>query len=190
MNGYDARDRAVTAAIFGLAAAAWFGWAQESPPAGWSIPLEVGSLASLVIMVGGGFLVIRHRHGPTAMADPRVRRLYHLTVAVEGVACLVGAIGLGRSGHQAYISAWVLFVVGAHFLPLARLFGRRDLLLSGLVLIIVSGVAVAVGTVRVALPTTVAGAGAGLVLATCAVLDLHRAYVTRVDTAVTGSHAG
>lgn len=190
MSKYSARDRAVTGAIFGLAAAAWFSWGQESPPAGWSIPLTVGSLASLAIMIGGGLLALRHRHGWTALADPRVRRLYHLTVMVEVVACLVGAIGLGRAGQQAYISAWVLFIVGAHFLPLARLFDRHDLLLSGLVLIIVSVVAVAVGIAGVALPSAVSGAGAGLVLAICALLDLHRTYLAGVDAAVTGSRAG
>src|SRR5215213_8575647 len=110
MNSSSARDRAVTAAIFGLAAAAWFGWAQQSPPVGWSIPLAVGSVAGLAMMAGGILLVLRRRRGPSAMADPRVRRLYNVTVAVEVVACFVGALVLGRAAHQSYIPAWVLFV--------------------------------------------------------------------------------
>lgn len=190
MSSDTARDRAVSGVIFGIAASAWFGWAQASPPTGWPVPLAVGSIASLVIVVGGVLLALRHRHGPSAMADPRVRRGYNVTVAVEVVACVAGAIVLGRIGHPAYISAWILFVVGVHFLPLGRLFARRDLLLSGTVLAVVSVAAVAAGTTGVAAPTTVAGVGAGVILAACAVLDVRRAYLTGVGAAVPESHAG
>src|SRR5215475_1314807 len=103
MKSYSARDGATSGAIFGLAGAAWFGWAQASPPVGWSIPLAVGSVACLVLMIGCGMLVHRRRQGQTAFAESRVRRLYYLTIAVEVVACLAGAIGLSRTGQQAYI---------------------------------------------------------------------------------------
>src|SRR5262245_59956716 len=103
MKTRNARDLAVTGAIYGLAGSAWFGWAQASPPAGWSIVLTVGSIASLLVMVGCGVLVLRHRHGRSAMADPRVRRGYYLTVGAETAACLVGAAGLGAAGLPAYI---------------------------------------------------------------------------------------
>jgi len=184
MKRYQARDGAVTGAICGLAGAAWFGWADQSPPAGWSIPLSGAAVASLVLMVACGLLVVRHRHGPTAMADPGVRRRYLLIVAVEVVACVVGAVVLGRAGQQVYLPAWILFVVGAHFLPLARLFGNRDLLLSGPVLMLVAAVAGGLGAAHVALPSTVAGAGGGVVLSICAGLNLRRGYLAPVDAAV------
>jgi hypothetical protein len=190
MKTHNARDSAVTGAIFGLAGAAWFGWAQASPPAGWSIGLTVGSIASLLIMVGCGLLALRHRRGQTAMADPRVRRGYNLTVAAEAVACLAGAAALGSAGRPAYIPAWVLLVVGVHFVPLARLFAGRDLLACGVVLIVVSVVAALAGHAGIAAPSTVAGGGAGLVLAACAVVNLRRAYLAPIQTAAVGGHAG
>ncbi|MEY9213032.1 hypothetical protein NI17_002770 [Thermobifida halotolerans] len=38
------RGGAMAAAVPAFSASAWFGWAQERPPAGWKIPLAVGSV--------------------------------------------------------------------------------------------------------------------------------------------------
>ena len=51
-----ARDLAVNAAVLGVAAMVWFGWAQEAPPAGWSVPLGIGSVLGVLI----AFLAGRH----------------------------------------------------------------------------------------------------------------------------------
>src|SRR3954464_6382428 len=117
-----ARDRAVTALILGIAAAAWFGWGHEGPPRGWSIPLDIGSFGSLAIAVVCGVLVWRLRRGPSAMDEPATRRRYFWIVGIETAAIRAGVVGLNLAGRPGYLSAWVLFVVGAHFLPLARLF--------------------------------------------------------------------
>jgi hypothetical protein len=48
-TAHFAQDLAVTAAIFGVAAFVWFGWAQEAPPARWRLPLGLGSLLGLLL---------------------------------------------------------------------------------------------------------------------------------------------
>lgn len=42
--------------------------------------------------------------------------------AIEGIAIAAGAVVCGIGGHAEWIPTWCAFVVGAHFLPLARLF--------------------------------------------------------------------
>jgi hypothetical protein len=41
------RDAAATAVIFGFFASAWFGWAEENPPAKWRVWLIAGSIIGL-----------------------------------------------------------------------------------------------------------------------------------------------
>jgi hypothetical protein len=84
-SGYG-HDQAVTALIFGVAAFAWFGWGQAQPPAGWSVPLAIGSAACAVAAVLAGLLVYRLRSGPSAMQDPKVRRGYFMIVGAEVLA--------------------------------------------------------------------------------------------------------
>jgi hypothetical protein len=38
------RDAAMTAAVLGFFASAWFGWAQDDPPRSWRRPLVAGSV--------------------------------------------------------------------------------------------------------------------------------------------------
>ena len=101
-------DLAVTALILGIAAVLWFGWGQADPPSGWSLPLNVGTFAAIAVALGAGGVVARFHRGATAMADPRVRRGYGITVGVEVAACGLGAAGLGLAGHSAYIAPWIL----------------------------------------------------------------------------------
>src|SRR5690242_3999000 len=115
----QARDRAVTALILGIAAAAWFGWGHVGAPDTWQIPLDVGSIAGLALAVAAGLYGWRRRRDPSAMNDPRVRRGYFLTVGAEVVAIAAGSWILGGTGHPDYLAAWILFVVGVHFVPLA-----------------------------------------------------------------------
>ena len=41
------RDAAMTAAVLGSFASAWFGWAQDDPPRSWRRPLVAGSVIHL-----------------------------------------------------------------------------------------------------------------------------------------------
>ena len=169
-------DLATTALILGVAGFAWFGWAQAGPPAGWSVPLGVGSAAGLAVALAGGVLSWRLRSGATAMHDPRRRSGYRRVVAFEVIAIVLGVIALDATGQAADLPAWILLIVGVHFIPLARLFGIPGLRLAGLALIGVAAAAAAAGATNDILPSAVAGTGGGLVCLACAASCLRPAY--------------
>jgi hypothetical protein len=159
-----ARDRAVNGLVLGVAGAMWLGWAQQGPPAGWSVPLAVASGLGVVVAVFGGVLAWRRRHGDSAMAEPRGRRTYYRVVGIESLAIAVGSMLLAITGHSDYIAVWILFVVGVHFVPLGRLFRIRSLVVVGVALIPVSVVAAVIGLVWTVLPSAIAGGIGGVLL--------------------------
>jgi hypothetical protein len=75
------------------------------------------------------------------------------------VAIVVGAAVLAISDEGAYTAAWVLFVVGAHFVPLGRLFRIGSLQLAGVILVVISIVATLIGLIGTALPSAAAPPG-------------------------------
>jgi hypothetical protein len=165
----------VTGLILGIAAMMWFGWGQAQPPSGWSLPLNIGTFAAIAVAVGAGSVVARFRRGATAMADPRVRRGYGITVGVEVAACGLGAAGLALAGRSAYIAPWILLVVGVHFVPLGRLFESVDLLWAGFALSVVAIAGTVTGVISDVAPSAVTGAFGGLVCIACAAICLRRA---------------
>lgn len=167
-----ARDLAVNAAILGVAAMAWFGWAQEAPPAGWPVALGIGSGLGILIAVFAGVSAWRNRRSGSAMADRSGRRRYSLAVGVETIAAAVGAVALALTGQSAYIAPWILFVVGTHFVPLSRLFAIRSLAVAGVLLVAVSVAAVITGLLGLATPSAVAGGFAGVILVVFAIWSL------------------
>lgn len=182
-----ARDLAVTAMILGVAGFMWFGWGQAAPAAGWTIPLAIGSAFGAVVAAAGGVLAWRLRSGASAMDHPRIRRGWFRAVALEVVLIVAGALVLAASGHPAYLPAWTLFAVGVHFFPLARLLKTLGLNLAGVLLVAVAAVAAALGLAGEVPPSTVAGAGGGLICVTWAVSYLRRA--SRVPAAMNADRA-
>jgi len=85
---------------------------------------------------------------------------------------VAGAAALEAGGRPAYLPAWILLVVGVHFIPLGRLFRIGALAWAGLVLIPVAAAAAVTGAVTGVPPSTVAGVGGGLVCLGCAVACL------------------
>ena len=171
------RDLTVTAVILGIAGALWFGWGQARPPAGWGLPMSIGMFAAIAVAVVAGMMLGRFRHGATAMGRQRVRRAYGITVGVEAAAIGLGAAGLALAGRPAYTAPWILLIVGAHFLPLGRLFGAVDLLWAGLALSAVAIAGAVTGAVSAVAPSAVTGAFGGLVLAAAAAASLRRAVL-------------
>jgi hypothetical protein len=169
------RDLTVTALILGIAAALWFGWGQAQPPAGWGLPMTVGSFAAIAIAVAAGIMLSRYRHGASAMESRRVRRAYGITVGIETAVIGLGAVGLALAGRSAYTAPWILLVVGVHFLPLGRLFGSADLLWAGLALAAIAIAGAVTGAVSAVAPSAVTGAFGGLVLVAAAAASLGRA---------------
>lgn len=171
------RDLAVTALILGIAAMMWFGWGQAQPPAGWSVPLTVGTFVAIPVAGFAGVIVARLHHGATAMAERRVRRSYGTTVGTEVAACGLGAAGLGLAGHSPYIAPWILLVVAVHFVPLGRLFGQSQLLWAALALSAAAVAATVTGVVSDVAPSAVTGGSGGLVCVVCAAACLRRALL-------------
>ena len=166
------RDMAVTGAILGVAGMAWFGWGQAAVPASGLIPLRIGSVACLLVAIGSVVTVRRARSAASAMHDPVVRRHYRTVVGIEVALIVAGAAVLGPSGHPAYLAPWVLFVVGAHFIPLARVFADSGLITPGVLLMLIAAAAAITGAATTVAPSTVAGAGGGLVCGTRALMCL------------------
>jgi len=168
------RDRAVTALVLAVAGIVWFGWGNAAPPAGWLPVLAAGSVLSLAAAAVAVVYLRRLRSVPSAMHDGRTRRRYFITVGIEVAAIVLGVAVLEGSGHPAYLAAWILLVVGVHFVPLARLFRIRSLAVTGIALVPVAAAAAATGLATGVQPSTVAGAGGGLVCLGGAVACLHR----------------
>jgi hypothetical protein len=163
-----AHDLAATAVVLGIAAIMWFGWGQAGPPAGWSLPLAAGSAAGVAATVASVIVSRRHHDGAQSMADPVVRTRYWRVVAGEVAACLLGVACLAAAGRPAYQPAWILLVVGLHFLPLARIFRIPSLFWAGVAASAVAITAAVTGATSGLRPSTVAGAGGGLVCLCCA----------------------
>ena len=157
----------MTALTLGVAATAWFGWGNAQPPAGRRPGLAAGSVLGVAAAIAGGWYARRLRSTGSAMADRRVRRGYGITVGVEVAAIVAGAVALGLR-WRAYLPAWILLVVGVHFIPLGRLFNIGALTWAGLALIPVAAAAAVTGAATGVQPSTVAGAGGGLVCLGCA----------------------
>lgn len=158
------RGEVIGAAVLAFAGIAWFGWAQADPPSSWVPYLAAGSVISVLALVALVVLLVRRRTTPgSPMADSRVRRGYWVTVAVEVVLIVGGNLLLAALGHPAYDAAWTLFVVGVHFVPLARIFDARGLALTGVVVAIVAIAAAGLGLVSDLAPSAAAGAGGGVV---------------------------
>lgn len=162
------RDLAATGLVLGVAATAWFGWAHAAPPSGWSGPLTLGGLVAVLVAIGSGVLVWTHRESDSAMQDPANRRAYGRAVIVEVVAILAGVVVLGATDRSSYLAAWILFVVGVHFVPLARVFAVGALAVAGGALVVVSALATIVAMTTDMAPSALAGGLGGLVMLVCA----------------------
>lgn len=173
------RDRAATALVLAAAAALWCTWGLAEPPVSWRLPIEVAAYLAVAVAVLAGVLTWRRRHQPTAMADPAVRRSYLRVVGVESAAICVGAVVAGASGHPALIPAWILLVVGVHFVPLGRSLAVPELVTAGVLCAAVAVVAAVAGVVGevasgAVAPSAVAGGVGGLVMLVTAAACLVR----------------
>ena len=70
------RDSAMTTAILSFFASAWFGWAQERPPAAWKAPLITGSVLSVVATITGGILAWQSWDSGSVLSDDGAFRAY------------------------------------------------------------------------------------------------------------------
>jgi hypothetical protein len=169
------RDMAVTGVILGVAGFVWFCWGQASPPAGWPLPLRVGSALSLIIAIAAVVTARRAKASGSVMREPTVRHRYLIIVATEVALIVAGAVVLAVASRTAYLPAWILLVVGAHFIPLARLFSGTGLIPAGVLLVLIAIAAAITGASTAVAPSAIAGAGGGIVCGARALMCLIRA---------------
>ncbi|MCO1658261.1 hypothetical protein [Pseudonocardia humida] len=156
------QDMAVTAAIFGVAAFVWFGWAQEAPPARWRLPLGLGSALGLLLGAVGGLLAWQNWGSGMALADPQARLAFGIVCGVEFGAAALGAAVLGLTKRPKWIASWIAFVVGAHFVPLAFIFGDPWMIALAVLVVLAAGLSVLVHRRTRIAPSAATGLGAGL----------------------------
>jgi hypothetical protein len=162
--------------IEGCFALAWFSWSSV-----------VGGILAALVAVGGIVTARRARGEPSPLSDPAARRRYGIIVATEFASIAAGAAILAATGHAEFIAAWVCLVVGAHFVPLARVFPGIGLAGLAAAVVCVAVAALVVGLSTSVSPSAVAGLGAGACLLAHAASLLVIAYAKNgasVDTTV------
>lgn len=133
------RDLALIAAIFGVAAFVWSGWAQENPPAhgAWRIVLAVLSLAGLALAAVGVVLAVRMWSTPTAIEPGTPAFVVYVVVFwIELLGAGVLAFLAINAGMSDFVAPLVLLVVGIHFFVLAPVFHQPFLFLPAVLLTI------------------------------------------------------
>lgn len=146
------RDLVMTAAIFGVAAFIWSGWAQERPPHWvWRIVLAVMSLAGIAMAAINIPIAIGAWGTATAIDFGGPAWTWYLVVfAIEIVAIIGLAIWAALARRADLFAPLVLAVVGIHFVPLAFVFGQPIHAVVGVVLFFVAVVSVLLPAERVA----------------------------------------
>ena len=86
------RDTAMMAAIFGVAAFMWFGWAQEDPPRTWRVPLAGGAALSLMMGIAGGINAWRDWELESALAAEGGPVRFGIVVGVEISLIVIGSV--------------------------------------------------------------------------------------------------
>lgn len=116
------RDYAMYAAIFGVFASAWFGWAQENPPESWRPFLGAGSILSLIVAGIGIYMAIKFWGSGSALETNDSYAMFGLVVGIEVALILAGSLILMATKKSGFVSSWIAFIVAIHFAPLAFLF--------------------------------------------------------------------
>jgi hypothetical protein len=138
-------NRAVGAMMFFVFGAVWLeGWARQSG-AGWphyvaiAAAIAVAGLA-LAAMAWRRFrrhAAARARHGATPERR-RIDRLFHIVNAVTWTVIVIAGNVLANTGRGAWVIPMAIFVLGLHFLPLARIFRNPPHYLTGAALLVLA----------------------------------------------------
>jgi hypothetical protein len=166
-----------SALYIGFFSAFWFNWARAGAPAD-LVPMIVACVVlALMVAVLGGVLLIAVRRRRWAR-NAAVDRRFVLIAAVQFVAIAAGAILLSQVGHPELVPPWTAAIVGAHFLPLARLLWDPALVWLGIATIAVSVAGTVIAMIHGA-ATTVTGLAVGVALLGFAVRGLFRGWSLR-----------
>ena len=158
------RDTLMTAAIFGVFAMSWFGWAQEAPPSRWRPFLAAGSVVGLLLGAGMGIVAGLNWDAPSALRIDGRAEAFGVVVGIEVALCLGGALVLMRRGHADLASPWVAAVVGLHFIPLALIFNDPSLYVLSALMTVGAVVGTVLARRHGVTPSAVVGAISGSLL--------------------------
>jgi hypothetical protein len=168
------RDYTMYAAIFGFFSFVWFGWAQEKPRPGWRLPIGIAQgLAFLLCGVGVYFSIINWGAG-SALKEVGSYTTYLIIFYVELFLSGLGAFVLIRLKKSNFISPWILFIVGTHFIALEFVFRDSALFLLAALLIMIAVTSVFISPKLQVANSAIAGIGAGTVLFCFAMLGMVR----------------
>ncbi|WP_328468104.1 hypothetical protein OHA21_50880 [Actinoplanes sp. NBC_00393] len=165
------RDAAMTAAIFGFFAMAWFGWALEAPPPAWRRYLYGGLVISGLTLVAGAVVAATHWSDGTVF-DESVSRTYGIIVGIEFGVAGIGAAMLGVARRQSLIPVWIAFVVGVHLFPIAALLHYPAIHVVGVLVTAVALAAIPVSRATRLHPSAITGVGTGVSLLAGALYSL------------------
>lgn len=138
------RDLLMTGAIFGVAAFAWVGWAQERPPQHWiwRVILAVLGLCGAALAAVTIPAAVTHWDQPTAIVFGGPAFAWYVAVFWLEVAAMIGlVIVASRKKRGDLIAPLILAVVGIHFIPLAWVFMQPVFAVTGVVVTAVAIVA-------------------------------------------------
>jgi hypothetical protein len=158
-------DRAIGAMIFTLFGSLWLeAWVWFSRPEQWWRYLLVA--AGGVGLLAAALRIYRRNRPvdsapPVSAAERRSSRLFNLINIGQWVVILIGVNVLNNTGLGAWDIPFIIAVIGAHFLPLARVFKRPTHYVTGVALVLF---AVAYPFIAAGPQSTVGPLGAGLIL--------------------------
>lgn len=159
-------------------------------PSGWAWPVRVAGLVAFLCVLW--FAVLRRwsvrSSGP---ARPEALRTYGWSVLAMVAAIPLGSFVLRKVDHPQLVLPWVVVVVGAHFLPMARGFAAPVFTRLGLILVgvgVLGGLATALSRAEStghALAFT--GTAAGFAILACSASGSRLAGAAPAHGAIAGS---
>jgi len=137
-DGAALANRAMGAMIFFVFGAVWLeAWARQTG-AGW-LRYAAIAVAALVLLALAWRRFRRHaaaraRQGATPERR-RIDRLFHIVNGVTWTVIVIAGNVLDNTGHGAWVIPMAIFVLGLHFLPLARIFRNPPHYVTGAALL-------------------------------------------------------
>ncbi|WP_229683196.1 hypothetical protein [Virgibacillus oceani] len=175
------RDYVMYMAIFGIFSLSWFGWAQENPRKSWRKYLGIAAGLSLLIGLLGICLSVIHWDKPSVLSDSSVFSNYLTFVYIEFLIAGIGAILFIKYKRKDYVSPWIAFVVGIHFIWLKGIFQDSSLYVLAALMIGTSVVSLFLSKKLNVPNSAITGIGAGAVLFCFAIAGLIR-FLTHKST--------
>ncbi|RDW19054.1 hypothetical protein CWR48_08365 [Oceanobacillus arenosus] len=173
------RDYAMYTAIFGMFSMCWFGWAQENPRKSWRKYLGLASGIALVVSIIGIYLSVTHWHSPSALADSTAYKNYLIFFFLEFTLAGIGAFFLIKFKRSNFVSPWIAFIVGIHFIWMKDVFQDASLYILAVLLIGISFISLPLSKMLEVPNSAITGALAGTALFCFAIIGLIRFLLIR-----------